>query len=200
MTTEQIKDISSRLFKLRESRGTSIEKQRKNFRVDFTNKLVKYYEAERDDDEFKKISSLCDMLIVSIDAGVIKHEKTLLVYNNYLSFGLEYAFNTIFSNFDILEYDPYHCLLEKIKEIESRAGYWDEKNEKLVEDVGAYTKNEAMRIAEEYTKKNYINSEPPVFDTENSDYWYFLCEWKDGEYVSKLQIKKWYKPDYKNPK
>lgn len=188
MTKEQFEDLKERLSNWRDERGLSVEDQQKNFKVNYTKELVEFFEAERDGNEYEMVDALCDMLVVAINAGVIKHTDTFKISNNFLSFGLEHSVNNIFCTFDLMGYDPYLCLLETIKELESRTGSWSEKEGKWIKDKGAYNTSEL--------NKDLIKN----ICGEDNDYWYFTPKLGKELGIEIGKIKKWYKADYEKCK
>lgn len=173
--------------------------QSRNFDVNYTKELLEFLQAKRDHNEYKMIDALCDMVIVSINAGaVLGNDCSEMLYSNItnpLRYRPTYVRGLLF---EIRKrgYDPYKCLVETIKELNTRTGAWNEQEGKWCKDLGAYTEQEAYEIAKEkgifynfgleYDKKT---KEPYwVSDTNHS------ADWK------KLKIKKWYKADYENCK
>lgn len=191
MTKEQFQDIEARLQKWREARGLSVEDQKKNFKVNYAKELIEYFEAERDGDEYGMIDALCDMCIVAINAGYGILEPTKLSkYNSdsdlvcVFAPGMYGDIDFLLANLYNRGYDPYKCLLETIKELESRSGAWNEKEGKWCKDIGAYTLNELNR--------DLVDN---IYG-EDHEYWYFTPRLGKelGREVGK--VKKWYKADY----
>ncbi|RDU73014.1 hypothetical protein CQA57_05675 [Helicobacter anseris] len=189
MTQEQFNDIKDKLRVCREERGLNKEDQKRNFRVDYTKELAKFFEAERDNNQYEMIKALCNMIVVAINAGAIRNTLCFKISNNFFSFGLENSINTIFCTFDILGYDPYKCLLETIKELNSRTGSWNEEEGKWVEDLGAYTEEEAWIKAKRIESKCVLVCRPNEMLGVPEDTWVF-----EGRDL--IEIKKWYKADY----
>lgn len=166
--------------------------QRLNFEVNFIKELLEFAEAKRDRDDYKMVDALCDMLITAMNANVINNTNTLSLANNFLSFGLEYSFSAIFCTFEIMGYDPYKCLLETVKELETRTGAWNEAEGKWCKDLGAYTEQEAYEIAKE---KGIFYNFGLVYDKETSEpFW--VSDTNDSSNWKTLKVKKWYKADY----
>lgn len=202
MTREQFEHIQGLLEEWRESRGLSVEVQKANFKVNYTKELIEFFEAERDGNECEMIDALCDMIVVAINAGYglstswlvgmreVSNEVMLLSYDE-IKVGVIHLCESL----RYYDYDPYKCLLETIKELESRSGAWNEKEGKWVKDVGAYTHEEAKQKAKELCSRgeDEIKSINATITRENSFYVYIL--FNDGKFESK-NIKKWYKADY----
>lgn len=194
MTKEQFQDIEARLQKWREARGLSVEDQKANFEVNYTEELLEFFKAQRDGNEHAIIDSLCDMCIVAINAG---HDYESFVSVSSRSMG-SLALNALaFDDIDLtisaiylLGYDPYKCLIETLEELESRSGAWNEKEGKWIKDEGAYTAEEAIEKLEK------VFSEAKKTGEDNK-WFYFTC-FEGLRYVkiSRKKIKKWYKADY----
>lgn len=179
-----------------------IASQELNWEVNFSEEQREFYKAIRDNDEYKMVDALCDMCVVSMNAGIDYKEGVMdklsimgrinphsIIPSNVLS---DRNIGYIVAMLQLKGYNPYKCLLETIKELETRTGAWNEQEGKWCKDLGAYTEQEAYEIAKEkgifynfgleYDKKT---KEPYwVSDTNHS------ADWK------KLKIKKWYKADY----
>lgn len=169
--------------------------QRGNFEVNFIKELLEFAEAKRDGDDYEMVDALCDMLITAMNANVINNTNTLSLARNFLSFGLEYSFSAIFCTFEIMGYDPYKCLLETVKELETRTGSWNEKEGKWCKDLGAYTIEEAKSKVSDKMWEKHHSLDSVEKSKEDDDYWYFDCEIDDGYYIDE-KVKKWYKADY----
>lgn len=216
MTKEQFEDIQNKLAKLREERGLSVEEQKRNFEVNYSKELTDFFEARRDNNEYGMIDALCDMVIVAMNAGgkmffegdrYKSIDKTAQNLTYPLFFGD--CIHCILYEIKKKRYDPYLCLLETIKELNTRTGKWNEKEGKWCKDLGAYTLEEALEKAYD------AFSDLPVLLSlallkEDKDFWLF-GEWEgDLEYFEdktmeeilddfdevKIKIKKWYKADY----
>lgn len=95
-----------------------------------------------------------------------------------------------------LGFDFYKCMLEKIKEIESRTGFYDERLNRFVEKIGAYCEREAFDLAiNDFKLTNVPNKY--FLDKEGSDFWCIRIEDNNGDYED-YYIRKWYKADYKS--
>lgn len=81
------------------------------------------------------IDALCDMAIVAINAGYklttdwisgigeVANEVKFLAYDENVKVGVIYLCESL----RYFNYNPYKCLLETIKELETRTGKWCEK-------------------------------------------------------------------------
>lgn len=107
-------------------------------------------------------------------------------------------------------YDPYKCLLETIKELDSITGKWSGEEGKLIKDYGAYTKEESVKNAEEYCDCGFLLNMCVLKEDEN--FWLVgeveeeideeqsLEEIKEAFQGVCVKVKKWYKADYEKCK
>ena len=171
--------------------------QRLNFKVNYTKELLEFQEAERDSDEYEMIDALCDMIITAINAGG-SLGKEFGSYGALLgsTFNITSVLNDrseiykLCDSIRYLGYEPYKCLCETMKELETRTGSWNEQEGKWCKDLGAYTEQEAYEIAKE--KGIFYNFGLEYDQKTKEPYWVSdnSADWK------KLKIKKWYKADY----
>ncbi|ENT5893209.1 hypothetical protein ACFD86_001587 [Campylobacter coli] len=105
----------------------------------------------------------------------------------------QHAWSIIYEVKDLTEdlgFDFYKCMIETIKEIESRTGYYDEKLKKFIKDEGYYDithlKNE-IKLPKTYEIINMI---------EEKDL--FLVKIKTPNTILTNKFKKWYKADYES--
>lgn len=195
MTKKQFKDIETKLAKWREDRGLKVEDQKLNFKKNYTEELLEFFQAKLKGDELEMIDAICDMVVVAINAGFslssfwvqgmsrVENEVMLLAYDPAeYKIGIQPLCNLL----RFYDYEPYKCLLETIKELESRTGYWNEQKGKWIKDLGAYTLKEAKKKADgHYLIRNAL------LIAEDEGHWVF------SRYPNrKIPIKKWYKADY----
>ena len=168
--------------------------QSRNFDVNYSKELTEFLEAKRDDNEYKMIDALCDMVIVSINAGaVLGNDYSEMLYSNItnpLRYRPTYVRGLLF---EIRKrgYDPYKCLVETIKELNTRTGAWNEQEGKWCKHDGAYTKEEAREVAKKILLKDWIEYPHSVL-RKGQRYWQFVSH--------DFEIKEWYKADYENCK
>lgn len=193
------KEIENKLAKWREERGLSVEEQRKNFNVNFTEELAEFFKAQRDGNEYEMIDALCDMIVVAINAGHTFGYQDDEFYNDESTefrltspFIYEDSLHLIALEIRQMGYDPYKCLLETIKELNSRQGEWNEKEGKWKKDVGCYSVEDGIKRLSKF-KNVRIDTEvyPETEDTYTFVYWDY--EYDESVYVT---MKKWYKADY----
>lgn len=169
--------------------------QTRNFGVNYSKELTEFLEAKRDDNEYKMIDALCDMVIVSINAGaVLGNDYSEMLYSNItnpLRYRPTYVRGLLF---EIRKrgYDPYKCLVETIKELNTRTGAWNEQEGKWCKHDGAYTKEEAREVAKKILLKDWIEYPHSVL-RKGQRYWQFVSH-------DHFEIKEWYKADYENCK
>lgn len=226
MTYEELKEIKQRLDIWREQRHLSYESQQKGFMPNVLEELREYYLAKDDDERVAELCDVVIFClnvnelsftffeeIARQDNGenvedVLLHLRRMMVGETTFSFSdvvgtrviqhlSLYAIIFICENVaKKLGYNFCECLKEKVKEIESRTGHYDESLGKFVKDIGAYSLEQAEKIAKEqcFKKIGHITLALPSLE-KNNDYFYFDFVWrengKDKRYTEK--IKKWHK-------
>lgn len=193
--------IKEKLTKWREERKLTYENQREGFLGNSYEEVSEYFRANND---LERVDALCDIAILSFNAFDVDYTKikktpyydlefvSIVDITSYLSWVTSSSMDRDFKNFNIsrlilackylskkLGYNFDGCILEAIKEIESRTGHYNNKKKKFIKDKGAYT----SRQASEYFFISYLYK-------EDKDYWYFLT------FTGRKKIKKWYKADY----
>lgn len=196
MTYKQFEHIHGLLEEWRAVRNISVEDQKKNFKVNYTKELIEFFEAERDNNEYEMIDAICDMMVVAINAGRglsspyitgvanISYEVALLAHDS----DYDMVIIELCSALRYYGYNPYQCLLETIKELNSRTGSWSEEEGKWVKTLGAYTYEEAREIAKKILLKDWIEYPHSVL-RKGQRYWQFVSH-------DNFEIKEWYKADY----
>ncbi|RTJ16153.1 hypothetical protein C3H85_02260 [Campylobacter jejuni] len=157
MTYREFNLIKERLSKWREERHSTYENQQEAFLGNVFEKVSEYFRAKND---LEKIDALCDIVIFCFNSFDLNYSfyieylteiKNPRIYNiiDAVSF---YSFkkykNLAYNDTSIplvislcnnlvycLGFDFYKCMLEKIKEIESRTGYYDESLKKFIKDT-----------------------------------------------------------------
>lgn len=157
MTLEQEKNLQDLLKEWRDERHLICEIQIVDLMGNLCEKLAEYYRATNDSE---KIDALCDMSIFAINS-IYCDLKDIRKYNgekekpvmDKLSFIRAFALiqemgmgtpflmkflcffiEEIESEMSVMGYNFYECMLETIKEISSRTGYYDENIHKFVKD------------------------------------------------------------------
>lgn len=172
--------------------------QRLNFEVNYVKELLEFYEAHRDKDEYEMIDALCDMIIISLNAGGYLGNDFNCTTNENLVCSLtdrNMQISGLLAELVVRGYDAYKCLCETVKELESRSGSWNEELGKWCKDLGAYTEEEAIKKVSDKVWSEHHSLDSVEKQKEDDDYWYFNCEIDDGYYTEE-KARKWYKADY----
>ena len=214
MTTIQTTDIVLQLEKWCNERHLDKETQRKGLVANLLEELSEFYRAK---DEYEQVDALCDMIVFCINSL----GKDVLSFMQQVQSDEMIKEGTIISLVDKLQesnhklfiymiikladkqlkqlgYDTYKCLLETIKEISSRTGEFNSSINKFVKEPGAYSYQEAYKLAKqtaEYNSLSYFCKFKFKLDYENSqtdsDYYIFVDSDRNI-----IKIKKWYKANY----
>lgn len=199
MTLEQITEISQALTKWREDRHLTTDMQVLGYIPNMLEELTELYRA-KDTDE--RIDALCDMLVFTLNAfPYIRYTKPIL---NKLNAPIEeiildalnsyardkslpiWLLGVCIDAIEELGYNPYLSMLETIKEISSRSGYYDDTAKKFIKSKGAYSYEEARKLIE----TSY------VIDTEETNTtWTFRLPDEQS-----VEVVKWYKANYNKAK
>ncbi|AEA86476.1 hypothetical protein NCTC12673_gp133 [Campylobacter phage NCTC12673] len=162
MTKTQFNKIKERLTQWREERHLTYENQQAEFLGNVFKKVSEYFRAK---DDLERVDALCDIAVFCFNAFDIEYDfygnsrmslsiclnsylidKNSLALNNEVNYGMSkidyyeivsYILSNIEKQVSDLDFDFdfYKCMLEKIKEIESRTGYYDEKLKKFIKDT-----------------------------------------------------------------
>ncbi|AVR55660.1 hypothetical protein [Campylobacter phage CP39] len=163
MTKTQFNEIKEILSKWREERHLTYENQQAEFLGNVFEKVSEYFRAKDDlerVDAHCDIAVFCfnafdieyeyDFYGNSRMSALIYLNSCLIDNKNYLALDNEvhygmsrisyneivsYILSNIEKQVSDLDFDFYKCMLEKIKEIESRTGYYDEKLKKFIKDT-----------------------------------------------------------------
>lgn len=160
MTEIQFNEIKERLSKWREERHLTYENQQAGFLGNAFEEISEYFRAKND---YDKVDSICDIVVFCFNAfdfdynyyyefrssnenieiykltdaisEVCYREIKKFYAKLYIPIVISYC-RFLIKN---LGFDFYKCMLETIKEIESRTGYYDERLKKFIK----YTSDEA---------------------------------------------------------
>lgn len=155
MTLEQEIELQKLLKDWREERNLKTDHLRKELRGNFCEELAKYY---RNKNEYVEVDSLCNIYVFCINSlNVEIKDIKEHIYSRY-----EYDnFSDIMGDFlDYIPYDKgiykmmlcmenlvgevgyefYGCMLEKIKEMFSKTGKYDEETNEWIEDTSKEAK------------------------------------------------------------
>ncbi|EHT8213943.1 hypothetical protein KXM90_001784, partial [Campylobacter jejuni] len=166
MTEIQFNEIKERLTQWRQERHLTYENQREEFLGNVFEKVSEYFRAK---DDLERVEALCDIAVFFFNAfelkfgafSNIKRAGMIHLIDHFTSYFLEHNNKTVYNNskdedFEYLliveieilvknlGFDFYKCMLEKIKEIESRTGFYDERLKKFVDKICAFSKDEAL--------------------------------------------------------
>ena len=207
MTELQFNEIKERLSKWRQERRLTYENQQAGFLGNVFEEISEYFRAK---DDLEKIDALCDIVIFCFNSFDLEFKEIVKIYDfdatkirivditDDLTYTTAKFMRKDFKNFNNiyrlvfnckhlcknLGFDFYKCMLETIKEIESRTGYYDLTYNKFVKNPGAYNKEDLL---EKYPISKYSISE---------DNTHFIIFDKKGH--TETFIKKWHKADYES--
>lgn len=158
MTELQFNEIKERLADWRSERGLTYENQKAGFLGNVYEEVSEYFRAK---DDLEIVDALCDIVIFCFNSFNLDY-KTLEKQNDYdvnkisiveitddLTYTTAKFMRKDFKNFNNiyrlvfhcehlcknLGFDFYKCILQTIKEIESRKGYYDENLNKFIKDT-----------------------------------------------------------------
>lgn len=155
MTQREFNLIKERLTDWRNERGLIYENQREEFLGDVFEKVSKYFRSK---DDLERVDALCDIVIFCFNSFDLEFKEMEKIYDCDatkisivdITDDLTYAtakfmrkdFNNIYRLVFNCEhlcknlgFDFYKCMLETIKEIESRTGYYDENLNKFIKNT-----------------------------------------------------------------
>lgn len=178
-----------------------IASQELNWEVNFSEEQREFYKAIRDNDEYKMVDALCDMCVVSMNAGIDYREGVIdklsimgvinlhrIIPSNVLS---DRNIGYIVAMLQLKGYDPYKCLLETIKELETRTGAWNDEEGKWCKDDGAYTIEEAQ----EKSGFKYISNLG-----KGVKHWYVTGRNSKDEDFAQKSFSRWHRAEYEKCK
>ncbi|EAI8168616.1 hypothetical protein CJY68_09355 [Campylobacter coli] len=204
MTELQFNEIKERLSKWREERRLTYENQQAGFLGNVFEEISEYFRAK---DNLERVDALCDIVIFCFNSFDLEFKEIVKIYDfdatkisivditDDLTYTTAKFMRKDFKNFNNIHrlvfnckhlcnnlgFDFYKCMLETIKDIESRTGYYDKEKSKFIKNDGAYNKEDLL---EKYPISKYSISE---------DNTHFIIFNKKGH--TETFIKKWYKAD-----
>ena len=151
MTQLEFKDIKTRLSVWKAERHLTTKQQRDGLVSNLLEELTEYSRANSVE---VKIDALCDMMVFIINSydeaqiryNYVKYYKKAISADRLASNLLDalvdlkpiecvtYCVERLCEQIRHLGYKPYECMLETIKEISSRTGYFDETINKFIKD------------------------------------------------------------------
>ncbi|WP_395941442.1 hypothetical protein [Campylobacter coli] len=214
MTEIQFNEIKERLTQWRQERHLTYENQQAEFLGNVFEKVSEYFRAK---DDLERVKALCDIAVFCFNVNDVKFSNyecymksdkvdfeifdiasqinSIAIYKaNFEIDSVKVILDTLIAllhkKCEILKFDFYKCMLEKIKEIESRTGFYDDELNKFIKDEGYYDithlKNE-IKLPKTYEIINMI---------EEKDL--FLVKIKTPNTILTNKFKKWYKADYES--
>ncbi|EOH0422280.1 hypothetical protein ACVQOF_000158 [Campylobacter coli] len=213
MTEREFNLIKERLTDWRNERGLTYENQQAGFLGNVFEEVSEYFRAKND---LEKIDALCDIVIFCFNSFDLEFKEMGKIYDcdatkisivditDDLTYTTAKFMRKDFKDFnniyrlvfnckhlcENLGFNFYQCMLETIKEIESRTGFYDDELNKFIKDEGYYDithlKNE-IKLPKTYEIINMI---------EEKDL--FLVKIKTPNTILTNKFKKWYKADYES--
>ncbi|HED4729755.1 TPA: hypothetical protein R4596_000256 [Campylobacter jejuni] len=225
MTEIQFNEIKERLTQWRQERHLTYENQQAGFLGNVFEKVSEYFRAKDDlervevlcdiavfffnafDFKYRAVSSnmncytFSDVVVYNIYSLFGARTDNLCVVENENALDLENHLNlTMFEIEQLcknLDFDFYKCMLEKIKEIESRTGFYDERLKKFVDTICAFSKDEALsNVSKDFGFLG--NSIIYKLTQEDKNFWFITCKEIETNLQIDYKVKKIYKADYKS--
>lgn len=158
MTELQFNEIKERLANWREERRLTYENQQAGFLGNVFEEISEYFRAK---DDLERVDALCDIVIFCFNSFDLEFKEMGKIYDfdttkiNIVDITEDLTYTTAkfmrkdFKDFNNiyrlvfnckhlcknLGFDFYKCMLETIKDIESRTGYYDENLNKFIKDT-----------------------------------------------------------------
>ncbi|WP_162284701.1 hypothetical protein [Campylobacter coli] len=225
MTEIQFNKIKERLTQWREERHLTYENQQAGFLGNVFEEISEYFRAKNDLEKIDAICDIVIYFFNAFDFKYIAVSSNMncytfsdvVVYNIYSLFGartdnlcvvenenaLDLENHLNLTMFEIeqlcknLDFDFYKCMLEKIKEIESRTGFYDERLKKFVDKICAFSKDEALsNVSKDFGFLG--NSIIYKLTQEDKNFWFITCKEIETNLQIDYKVKKIYKADYKS--
>lgn len=147
--------IYEQLVQWKNERHLTVESQQKNLIGNVLEELTELARAQNDEE---KVDCYCDIVVFSLNAckelptevsscwfPLRDANKELDSFCEMIINQLHYDINRViamcFYNLKLLGYDPYDCMNETIKEINSRTGHYDESISKFIKDTSDEAKS-----------------------------------------------------------
>ncbi|EPM2943957.1 hypothetical protein ACTK3C_000578 [Campylobacter jejuni] len=219
MTEIQFNEIKERLKQWRQERHLTYENQRKDFLGNVFEKASEYFRTK---DDLERVEALCDIAVFCFNAFDIidfdyycefcSNNENIEIYN--LTDEISEVCYKVIKKLHVktsipriisycqylcknLGFDFYKCMLEKIKEIESRTGFYDERLKKFVDTICAFSKDEALsNVSKDFGFLG--NSIIYKLTQEDKNFWFITCKEIETNLQIDYKVKKIYKADYKS--
>lgn len=215
MTELQINEIKERLTKWREERRLTYENQQAGFLGNVFEEISEYFRAKND---LEKIDALCDIVIFCFNSFDLEFKEIVKIYDcdatkisivditDDLTYTTAKFMRKDFKNFNNiyrlvfnckhlcknLGFDFYKCMIETIKEIESRVGEYNAIVGKFLKRRGFYSLEEIKKADLGYLCNNYKIKD--ISEKEN----HFIVELETPSGIIFNKFPKWYKADYES--
>ncbi|EJK3642820.1 hypothetical protein ACNGD3_08725 [Campylobacter jejuni] len=219
MTEIQFNEIKEKLSKCCEERHLTYENQQAEFLGNVFEKVSEYFRAK---DDLERVKALCDIAVFCFNAFDIidfdyycefcSDNENIEIYNltDEISEVCYKVIKKLYVKTSIpriisycqylcknLGFDFYKCMLEKIKEIESRTGFYDERLKKFVDTICAFSKDEALsNVSKDFGFLG--NSIIYKLTQEDKNFWFITCKEIETNLQIDYKVKKIYKADYKS--
>ena len=194
------------LQRFMKDRNLTTEMQKEGFIPNIIEELDEYARAKTDDE---KIDALCDLCVFSLNTIensqgeeliVPSHNPPLSIVDMILKVHTLANFvgdNSIvirtvkefYSQIVSMGYNPFDCMQQTIREIESRKGTWDDDKKKFIKSPGFYSKEDIL--------SKYTPEEREFLSIQRIENKWFVTE-IDTRTVYKYDV--WYKAKYKDCK
>ncbi|EDK4979621.1 hypothetical protein GG986_07930, partial [Campylobacter coli] len=161
MTEIQFNQIKERLTQWRQERHLTYENQQVGFLGNVFEEVSEYFRAKND---LEKIDALCDIVIFCFNSFDLEFKEMGKIYDcdatkisivditDDLTYTTAKFMRKDFKDFnniyrlvfnckhlcENLGFNFYQCMLQTIKDIESRTGYYDDELNKFIKDEGYY--------------------------------------------------------------
>lgn len=159
MTEREFNLIKERLTDWRNERGLAYENQQAGFLGNVFEEISEYFRAK---DDLERVDALCDIAVFCFNVNDVKFSNyecymksdkvdceffdivskinSIIIYKaNFEESPVKVFLDTLISllhkKCKNLGFDFYKCMLQTIKEIESRTGYYDESLKKFIKDT-----------------------------------------------------------------
>lgn len=154
MTAVELKDIETRLSIWRGERHLTIEGQKQGLVSNILEELTEYSRSQND---LERTDALCDIITFTVNAfgsielykGFTVSEMENIPDTRALAVSIlediinrpYYVIYVCCKAMRVMGYNPYHCMLETLKEVSSRVGHYDESIGKFVKDTSDKAKS-----------------------------------------------------------
>lgn len=181
------------VFILNATKYTDINNESENDLIDNFQSFLPIRKSEFDfrDTELAKSSINTAQALIEAKSDKFFSEHIILELVNELILDCVMRINE-------LNYSPYNCTMETIKEISSRRGEWNDNIKKFVKYKGAYSKEDAIN---KITNNLSYSSKNVKLEKEDDEYYYISYDKRDesGKYRPEVtKLCKWYKANYED--